>query len=120
MHADRLQPSGEVGAEQAAQFRHGEIEETRLALRLERMRVAAAEIDFDHRPPERTQMIGRGGAAVGVAEQPAVGGELVGTIERDEQLVGQPERQIGGGLYLRRQRRCEQRSRSRRSHWSAA
>ena len=100
-----LQPACEVVAEQSVSSDDGEIEKGALAACFERRGMAAAVIGLDHRPSERAQLIARGRDAVGVAEDAAVRFEFFGIGQRDEQLVGEPERQAARGLRLVRQRR---------------
>ena len=95
-----LSRAREAAAEQRCQFRDGEIEEGALAAGLERGGMAAAEIGLDHRPAERTDLVARGGHAVGVREDAAVRLELLGIGKRDEQLVGKSERQTARGFDL--------------------
>ena len=108
MDMHRLHPAGEIAAEQALEIRHGDIEERPLAAGFELGGETAAEIDLDLRPAEWPHVIGGGGAAVGVPEQTGVRVELLGIVERQEQLVGEPQRQSARGFRLLRQRRREQ------------
>jgi len=68
----------------------------------------AAEIDFDQRTAERTELVGRGRGAVDAPERARVGLEFVGAVEREKQFVGKAERQSARGLGSFRQRRREQ------------
>ena len=93
MQMQRSYPAGEVAAEQADQLGNGKIQERGLARGLELGGEGRAKIDFDLRPPERPEVIGRRPAAVGAPEQAAILLEFPGVGERQEQLVGQSERQ---------------------------
>src|SRR5262245_62679177 len=104
MNVQELHAARKGAAEEAGELADREIEKGRGAASLEFGRTAAAEIGLDHRPPERAQVIGGGAAAIGAAEQAALLLELFGMGEREKQLVGEAERQAGGGLRLRRQR----------------
>ena len=108
MHPDQFQAAGKIAAEQMHQFGNGEVEERRFALRLQLCGKSTREISFDHRPPERPEMIAGRTGAVDVAEYPHVVVELFGTLKRDEDFIGQTQRQTSGSLDFRRQRRREQ------------
>src|SRR5450759_3156392 len=98
MHMNWFHPARESAAEQTDQFGHGEIEEGALALGFQRGGMAAAEISLDLRTPERPQVIsGRRDAIVG-AEQADVWVEFLRAVKRQEQFVGQAERQAACGL----------------------
>src|SRR3981189_3445959 len=79
---NRFDGSREGTAGQAGKFGNGEIEERSLALRFERRRLTAAEIDFDLRPAERSEVIDGGTGAIGAAEQAALRLELLRVVER--------------------------------------
>ena len=98
MQADRLDARGESTAEQTDKFGHGEVEKRAVAACFQLGGKAAAEISFDHRPPERPELISGGRGAVGVAEQPHVVVEFLRSFERHEQFVGKPERQTDARL----------------------
>src|SRR5262245_7125047 len=97
MQPKRLDATGEIAAQQGGELGEGEVEEGTLAAGLEFRRERPPEIGLDLRPAKRPQMIDAGPAAVGAPEQAAVLVELVGIGERQEQLVGVPERQARSG-----------------------
>ena len=92
MDLDRADPTRERSSEQICQLGNGKVEEGPLAARFERGRQPAAEINLDLRPAEGSEVIGSGAGAVDAAEQPRVRFEFLGILEREEQLVGKPER----------------------------
>ncbi len=98
MHVQRLHPPRKAFAKQTLQVGQCEVEERRLALHFQLGRQAAAEIDFDQRPSERTELIGRRSGAVDAAEGARIGIELVGAVERQKQFIGKAERQPARGL----------------------
>src|SRR4051794_17169935 len=93
MQVKRSYPAGEVAAEQADQFGNGKIQERGLARGLQLGGEGRGKINFDLRPPEGPEVIGGSPAAVGAPEQAAILLEFPGVGERQEQLVGQSERQ---------------------------
>ena len=103
MHVDRLDPAGEIAAKQADQFGDGEVEEGGLALRFKlgrpasrrnRLRSAAGRRAASDRSPVSVRSV-RPKRRLSLSNSSA-------SIERQEQLVGEPERQAGRGLDLRR------------------
>src|SRR5580704_6958815 len=84
---NRFDAAREGTAEQAGQFGNGEIEERSLALRFERRRLTAAEIDFNLWPAERSEVIDSGARAIRMAEQAALRLEFLRVVERQKQLV---------------------------------
>ena len=91
----------------AVRFARCEIEKRGVAARFELARQRSAEIGFDLRPAERAQVIGARAGAIGAAEQPAVLLEFLGMIERQEELVVEPERQGARGVDFVGDRRRE-------------
>lgn len=87
MNPDRLEAARESAAEHADQLRYREVEECAVAVRLELARQLAAEIALDIRSPQRPQLIRGGRRTIGMSEYTHVLFELVGTVERDEQLI---------------------------------
>ena len=108
MAPDRLHAAREIGAEDADELGYREIDERALAAGFELGRAGAAEIGFDHRAAERPDLIGAGRGPSGIAESAALLRKLLGVGERQEQLVGEPERQARGGIGLLGERGQEQ------------
>src|SRR4051812_22633896 len=107
MQMERSYPAGEIAAEQADQFGNGKIEERGLARGLEIGGEVGSKISFDLRPPEGPEVIGGRPASVGAPEQATILLEFSGVGERQEQLIGQSERQACRRLGLRGQARRE-------------
>jgi len=96
----RRDAAGEFAAVEADQLGAGEVEERRRAAQFKLGCERAAKIAFDHRPAERTQLIGGGVDAARVAERARLGLEPLRVGKRQEQLVVMAERQPGRSAVL--------------------
>ena len=71
-------------AKKADKVRHGAIKKRAVAAGLKLRGETSAEIDLDHRPPERPELIGGGCGTIGVSEHARVLLEFLGALERQE------------------------------------
>src|ERR1700735_1069553 len=108
VHSDGPDARREGAAKKVDKLGHGAIEKRGLAAGFHLRRKAPAEIDLDHRPPKRTELIDRGRRAIGASEDAGGMGELLGALQRHKQFVGKPERQTVRGFGFVRQCRREQ------------
>ena len=91
MHPEQFQTAGKIAAEQMHKLGNGKVEKR---VRRHALSSSAAnpagEIGFDHRPAKRPEMIAGGAGTIDMAEHPDVLVEFFGTVERNEEFVGQP------------------------------
>ena len=94
------QAAAEVRAHQLAQFLQHKGGHGALALRLQAARAASAHEGLDIGPAEGAQVVAGGFGPVGMAEQVALHRQGFRVVDPQEHLVGQAQRQAGGGLDL--------------------
>jgi hypothetical protein len=95
---DEAQLLAPVASQQRGKLPKRELGGAVQAFLLHRPRAFAAEHAFDQRTAEGLERVGAGAGAVRVAEQMGVVVHILGAFEREEQLVGQAERQLRCGV----------------------
>jgi hypothetical protein len=98
-HRERREPAGEARAEERTEF-FPDKGESGLGRGLELAGKNAAEETLNDRPAERPQIVAPGPCAVETAEQVALGRQRVGLGKREEDLVGETERQARRGVEM--------------------
>src|SRR5262245_28335858 len=84
VNADRLDACGKRAAEKTDKIRLGALKKSAVAPGFQLGRKPSAEINLDHRPPERPEMIVRGRGPIGVSKQARVLLEFIGVCEQQE------------------------------------
>ena len=97
---ERRQALAETGAERAHELSDGVIGDGGFSGFFQFAREGAAEIAFDQRSSEGSQVIARDIHAVARAIEAPVNRQIVRALDGEEQFIREAERQVGGGLDL--------------------